>query len=941
MNRRLVYVLLIVLPCAAAAEQPAPSAVHVSTLAALSAPVQLTRDTDGITHIRARNETDAFVMQGWVHARDRLFQMDVDRRAASGTLAELVGPGALAQDVQLRTLGLRRASERSLAVLLPDTRAALEAYARGVNAYVSTHPLPPEYGALEITRIPAWTALDSVVVGRILAFQLSFELDVDATIALESYVAAGVALGFDGRALYFEDLDRAAPFDPASTIPDAMRRRHPGEGHRGLGRSGIESRIHPVGIELAKRLRAQLKGLPAFSGIVDARKRPGSNLWAVSGRFTTSGRPMIANDPHLELATPAIWYPIGLEVPGRLEAFGDSLAGVPAVVHGYNRHIAWGSTNTLFDVTDTYQEQVVPDAASPSGLSTVYKGMREPIVPIPEVFRVNQVGDGVADNLAVVPPGGGVPAATLIVPRRNNGPIVQLDPATGVALSVQWTGFSATHETDAILKFMHARSMDEFVAALQFFDVGSQNWVVGDARGSIGYFTSGEVPVREDLQAGFVDGLSPHFIRNGQGGNEWLPVLHPQPHQALAYEVLPFAELPQIIDPPAGFFVNANNDPVGVTLDNDPLNTLRPGGGIYYLSYTFDDPSGLRPGQITERLNRILAERDRRVSFDDMQSIQADVTLRDAEFFAPYIAAAFERATRPGANPALAAAAAEPGVAEAVGRLGRWDYTSQSGLVEGWDAGKPAGRAPTRASIDASVAATLYNVWRSRFIANTIDKVIGGAHLPVPDSVHVLSALRQLLVTFPARGGRGASGVDFFPLPGVADAADRRDVVVLASLADALSLLASDAFRPAFGGSTRQDDYRWGKLHRIVFNSVLGGPFSIPPAGGAFPAPLPGLDGIPTDGGFNTVDAASFDPRAASLNGFMFSHGPSHRFVAEVAPELTTRAVDSWPGGTSGVLGSPLYMQFLPRWLANESVRLHLGIGQVRAAMQAVELFAP
>jgi penicillin amidase len=487
---------------------------------------------------------------------------------------------------------------------------------------------------------------------------------------------------------------------------------------------------------------------------------------------------------------------------------------------------------------------------------------------------------------------------------------------------------------------VRADSIDDFVAALQFFDVGSQNWVLADIRGNIAYFTSGEVPVREDLQAGFVNGLPPNFIRNGQGGNEWLAVVHPQPHQALGYEVLPFSELPQTVNPPAGFFVNANNDPIGLTLDNNPFNTLRPGGGIFYLSYTFDDPTGLRAGQITQRLSDIITAR-RRVSFEDMQSIQADVVLRDAKVFTPYITAAFNRGRRVGAHPALAALAVDPGVAEAVGRLRHWDHTSPSGLVEGWDAHKPAGELPSAESVEASVAATIYNVWRARFIANTIDKVIGGAGLPVPDNVHVMSALRHLLETFPTNGGRGVSGVDFFPLPGVASAEDRRDIVILQSVADALSLLASDTFKPAYGNSTRQADYRWGKLHRIVFENDLGAPFSIPPAGGAFPPPLPGLDGIPTDGGFDTVDAASFDPRASRPDDFMFSHGPSQRLVVEVAPGATSHAEEIWPGGTSGVLGSPFYFQFLPQWLADEAIPLHLGAGQVRAVAAAVERYVP
>ncbi|MDR7298037.1 penicillin amidase [Pelomonas aquatica] len=903
-------------------------------LAGLSAPVQLTRDRSGIVHVQARSEADLWFMQGYVHARDRLYQMDEYRRTASGTLAELLGPGALASDVQFRTLGLRRAAERSLAALSPEARAALEAYARGVNAYVATRPLPLQYGALELTRFAPWTPLDSVVIGKLFAADLSLQTDIDSTLALGAYQQAGAVAGFDGRALYFEDLNRAAPFDTAATLPDAQQRRpQPGAG-AGIARTAEPAGVGDVALRLAQRWREQWRQVPALRGVMNRHERAGSNLWAVSGRLTDSGRPLLANDKHLQLSAPGVWYPIGLTLTGPrgLRLVGDSFAGVPAVLGGYNQHLAWGSTNTLFDVTDTYQEQLVPDAASPSGLSSVYQGRLEPVIPIPETYRANQPGDGRPDNLVTMPSGGALPAATLIVPRH--GPIVQFDPATGTALSLQWAGAAATREVDTVLRFARATSLDDFKAALQFFDVGSQNWVVADGRGDIGYFTSGEVPVREDLQAGSVAGLPPDFIRNGQGGNEWAPVRNPQPQQALPFEVLPFAELPQIVNPPAGFFVNANNEPLGVTHDNNPLNTLRPGGGIFYLAYTFNDPTGLRAGQITDRLKDLLSRR--RARFEDMQAIQADTTLRDAPVLLPHLLNAVDRARRPGALPALAALVSQPGVAEAQARLRGWDFSSPTGLTEGWDAGKPAGAPPSAASVRASVAATIYTLWRGRLIANSIDRVVGGAGLPVPDAVHVMSALRHLLESFPQRGGRGVSGVDFFPVSGVASAEDRRDLVLLQSLADALALAASDAFKPAFGGSTAQADWRWGKLHRVVLSSNLGGPFTIPPGGGAVPAPLPGLDGIPVDGGFNTVDAASFDPRAATPDAFIFRHGPSQRLVAEVAPMGTSRVENVWPGGLSEQPGTPTYARYLQRWLANDAVPLRLD-----CQVEAVERYRP
>ncbi len=912
-----------------------PSArVDVQTQPGLQAPAQLITDANGITHVAAVNEDDVYFLQGWVHARDRFFQMDYNRRVASGTLAELVGAAALPSDVQLRTIGLKRAAVRSLAAVSPAARASIAAYTRGVNAWLAANPLPPEYGALELTRADPWTEVDSVVVAKLIAFSLSFDLDIDPTIAFQSYLQAGQALGFNGQALFFEDLFRSAPFDPAATVPDASVPLSIAA-VKPTGQAAHQ--VDAKSLDLAREWGDKLRDIPLFQRIRDRDRREGSNLWAVSGRLTTSGRPMIANDPHLALGTPSTFYPMGLAVFGKLEVFGSGFPGIPGVVQGYNRHIAWGTTNNAIDVTDTYQEQLVPNPSSPSGFSSVYMGQLEAVIPIPEVFRANQLGNGIANDIVVIPPGGSIPPATLIIPRRNNGPIVNFNPTTGVALSVQYAGFSATRELDSFFLINRARNLDEFKAALQYFDFGSQNFVYADDRGNIAYFTTGEMPLREDLQAGTVNGAPPWFIRNGQGGNEWIPMANPPETQALRYAVLPFAEMPQIINPPAGWFVNANNDPAGLTLDNNPLNALRPGGGLLYLAYAWD--RGFRAGRITDRLRTELALRSR-VSFDAMQSIQADVKLRDAEYFTPWIVNALARARAPGANPVLAALGADAAVAQAVGRLDAWDYSTPTGLTEGWDAGKPAGTAPTAGQIGNSVAATIYSAWRSRVLANTVDAPLTTFGLPKPDSQSVVNALRHLFDTFDTNGGVGASGINFFNVPGVTSAADRRDIVLLKSVQEALALLASNEFKAAFNNSTQQSDYRWGKLHRIVFAHPLGGPFSVPPAGGAFPAPLAGLTGIPTDGGFSTVDASSHSPRAATLNGFMFSAGPVRRFVGEVGPGVT-RAESIWAGGTSGVLGNPNYTLFLPKWLANETVPLALGMGEVMRGAQSVIMLRP
>jgi penicillin amidase len=929
--------------CALMSVQAAAQNPHLGAptpLAGLRAAAEVERDSFGIAHVRAGNDHDLYFMQGYVHAQDRLFQMDVSRRIASGTLAELLGPTALAGDIELRTIGIRRAAVRSLAVISPLSLAALEAYAEGVNAYVSTaSALPLEYQALELSKFEPWTALDSMSVAKSLTFALSFSLeDIDHTVALRTYTAVfDAVLGpGTGRTLFAEDLWRAQPFFSASTVPDASL-----ASAATLQQSRKWAvRGEAAGAELAKKYAHRVRNLPFFKARMERDGRPGSNEWAVSGRYTASGRPLLANDPHGALGVPSTLYPIHLTA-GDADAMGSGFAGVPFVIVGQTARITWGATLSPLDVTDVFQEQVVPDPASPSGLSTIHSGTLEPVIPIPEVYRVNNVGDGILDNLSTVPPGSAVPAATLIVPRRNNGPIVQFDPATGVAISIQYTGFSGTREADTFWTLNRARNLDDFMRALQSYDSGTQNFAYADVGGNIAYFAASEVPVREDLQRGTVVGLPPWFIRDGTGGNEWLPVLHPQPGQVIPYEILPASEMPHLVNPPAGWFVNANNDPAGTVLDNDALNALRPGGGLYYLNAGYD--AGFRAGRITELLEAKIIGGP--VSFADMQGIQADAVLPDAQVFVPRIVQALERATV-SANPLLASLGSRPAVREAVGRLAAWRLTAPTGIPEGYDASDTNGTlaAPTSEEIAESVAATIYSAWRGQFIRNTIDATLEsvplppGITLPKPGEQLALTALKKLLER--PQPGIGASGLNFFNAP-AASSEDRRDIVILASLADALGRLAGPDFAAAFSGSTNQEDYRWGKLHRIVLRHPLGGPFNVPPAFGAFANPLgDALAGLPVDGGFWTVDASKHDPRAQSVNDFMFDRSPDDRFVAE-ADARGVRSESAWPGGSSGVPGDRFYINLLLDYLTNDALPLLFRDADLQKALYSVSRFVP
>lgn len=632
--------------------------------------------------------------------------------------------------------------------------------------------------------------------------------------------------------------------------------------------------------------------------------------------------------------TPPLFYPIRLAATeGPFAASGASIPGVPFVVFGHNRRIAWGAVINQFDLTDVYQERIVADSDSPSGFSIVHRGRNEPVVAIPEMFRVKDPSGNLSEATS------GVPAATLVVPRRLGGPIVALDRNAGTAISVQHVGFGATREVDGFRLLNLAGNLKEFERALRFIDTTGQNFVYPDIEGRTAFFSSGEVPLREDLEAGRIEGAPPFFIRDGTGGNEWIRnqgKRSAQDDQAIPFAIIPFEELPRIVDPPAGFVVTANNDLLGITLDNDPLDQRREGGGILYLSPRFN--IGIRAQRITDLLRAETAEGC--VDVRDMKRIQADVVLLDARLFTPFILRAFANARASSAVPALAACAADPRVAEAAGQLKRWDRSTPTGIPEGFDAVDDARRLkrPTPAAVEASVAATLYAAWRSQMLRNTIDETVNELGVPEPVTVALyVTALCELLVNFDRNRGKGRSGVDFFELEriqnrcigagsgstaGLAPEA-RRDIFILSSLAQALERLAGPAFAYAFARSPNQEDYRWCRLHRVVLPHPLGDRFSINAADEAFQPFGEALPGAPVDGGYETVDAASHSPRATAPADFVFDDGPIHRYVAELGRGPGRIEADySLSGGVSGVPGSPFFADLFRRWLTNDYVPL-------------------
>ena len=680
-------------------------------------------------------------------------------------------------------------------------------------------------------------------------------------------------------------------------------------------------------VELAMIAKEKFMQSPFLAGLFKTSERDrGSNEWAVSGEFTESGYPLIANDPHLTLDTPSTFHEVNLVFD--LGESGYSVSGVQfpgagGIIQGCNNWICWGSTVNRMDVNDVFQDKVLTNAL---GLPThtVHSGEAEPVQQVFQSYFVNQIGDEVPDNLVRAPVGLTAGGISVIAPRRNNGPMLALTGDT--ALFVQYTGWSPTADARFVLDMNRARNVDEYKAALQYFDVGSQNWIYADVEGNIGYFTSAENPIRSDMAAGTIDGNGlPWLIRDGTGtfNHEWLPLANPQPAQATPFEIMPFEEMPQVINPPWGYIANANNDPIGVNSNGIPFDQLRPGGnGLYYLNYSYSD---YRQGRVDRVLDDLVSA-DQPVTVEDMMELQANTQLLDAELTLPALLAAMAPVNVPSGSP----------MAQALDVLSTWDYSSPTGLAEGWDAGDDPNMAvePDMDEIRNSTAATVFATWRSMLVQNTIDATLNAIGLGdyLPDSNAAQRAFTLHLLAYPVNNGFGLSGLNFFSA-GLTE-------TVAGSLQQALDLLASDEFAPAFANSTDVMDYRWGKLHRIKFDHPLDmDPFNVP-NGGGFMDLAPDLPGLARQGGFEAVDASRHSARADGLNEFMFGSGPARRFVGEMTPDGVI-GHQTIPGGQSGVFLHPNYSSQLPLWLTNSYHPLAFGSEEGDAVAVTSYTFGP
>jgi penicillin G amidase len=457
-------------------------------IAGLERPVEIVHDRNGTPHINAASTDDAYMSLGYLHARDRLFQMDFMRRLGAGRLSEVIGKPTLALDKTMRTLGVYRLAGETFRRLPADARQAVESYTRGVNAFFRSRSgaLPPEFVVLRYTPEP-WTHADSLVWGRLMAMRLTGNWRTEALRAALS------------ARLTPSQIDDLWPQDDSDTPPT------------------LASAAHPAFTKLAARM---LHHIPAWLDQVSA-----SNSWLLSGNLTQTGKPILANDPHLGFRAPGIWYLARISAPG-LDVTGATVPGVPFHVLGHNKRIAWAFTTTDSDTQDLFIEKRAPGA--PDQYQTPDGAMK---------FMTR------TETIAVK----GAAPTPITIRETLHGPVIsdihdslkQTAPENHV-ISLAAVSLRADDMTPlALFKLNRAQNWADFKDAARYFHSPQQNISYADTDGNIGFIAPGRVPVRRS-------GTGRRPVPGWTGTFDWTGFI-------------PFDALPQTYNPASGRIVNANH----------------------------------------------------------------------------------------------------------------------------------------------------------------------------------------------------------------------------------------------------------------------------------------------------------------------------------------------------------------------------------------------
>lgn len=615
-------------------------------LDSLSADVTVKRDANGVPQIYADNETDLFRAQGYVQAQDRFYEMDVRRHVTAGRLSEMFGESQVETDSFLRTLGWRRVAQQEYdKVLSAETKKYLQAYAEGVNAYLKDRDpadISVEYAALGFTNdyaIEPWTPVDSVAWLKAMAWDLrgNMQDEIDRSLMTSRLSASQIKQLYPEYpyALHQPIVDKGAVDETTGSFDPKAK---PGEGDEGDGSTtGDTPGTNPTGPGSSNGssqggVDAQLSGLSEVLDSIPALLGPngngiGSNSWVVSGSKTTSGKPLLANDPHLAPQLPSLWYQMGLHCRSvsatcRYDVAGYTFSGTPGVIIGHNDKIAWGLTNLGADVTDLYLEKIGPDGYLVDGKVKPFT-VRDEVIKVAGgndrkiTVRSTDRGPLVSDRSSELEKVGQK------APVGNAAP----DRGTGYGVSLQWTALQPGKSMDAIFALDRAKDFTTFRAAAKNFEVPSQNLIYADTAGNIGYQSPGKIPQRTK-------------------GDGTLPA----PGWDSTYKwkgYIPFAQLPYEYNPDRGYIVTANQAVIDEKTYPDLL--------------TKDWGYGSR----SQRINDLIESKTKdggKISPDDMRTMQTDNRSEIATLLNPLL---------------LKVDISDPYVREAQKLLEGWDYTQE------------------------------------------------------------------------------------------------------------------------------------------------------------------------------------------------------------------------------------------------------------------------
>ncbi|MFC8092248.1 penicillin acylase family protein [Streptomyces sp. NPDC057301] len=581
------------------------------TLDGLSGPVDVKRDGYGIPQIYASSDEDLFMAQGFVQAQDRFYEMDVRRHMTSGRLSEMFGKSQVDNDEFLRTLGWNRVAEEEYEkTLSPSTKKYLQAYAKGVNAYLdgkANKDISLEYAALGFAndyKPQKWTPVDSIAWLKAMAWDLRGNMQDEIDRALMTSRLGPKEI---------QDLYPDYPYGRNKTIVQAGQydevTKTFEQGSASSAGSSADSSTSGTGTAAGSDgagLQSQLSGLqdalddlPTAVGVNG--NGIGSNSWVVGGKYTITGKPLLANDPHLSASLPSVWYQMGLHCRSvsskcQYDASGYTFAGMPGVVIGHNQNISWGMTNSGVDVTDLYLEKL-------SGDGYLYDGKTRPFTKREETIKV----------------AGGAPKK-IVVRETDNGPLLSdrsselvkvgkkatvdtaaPDRGDGYGISLRWTALQAGTTMDAVFAMDKAKNWNDFRAAGALFDVPSQNLIYADTEGNIGYTLPGRIPTRPQGYDGSVP--APGW----DSKSRWTGYIDDD-------------ELPYEYNPSRGYIVTANQAVVDKAK--------------YPYTLTTDWGYGARSQRITDLIQSKIDDGGK-ISTEDMRQMQLDNSSEIAKLLVP------------------------------------------------------------------------------------------------------------------------------------------------------------------------------------------------------------------------------------------------------------------------------------------------------------------